>query len=268
MSKQKLARLIIVCITAITLVVVITMFPACQSSTPTPPTYGLEFDGVDDYVNVGDSSSLMFIDALTISCWLKTSAHPATNRTAIIAARTTEWGAGWYGDTWMLCMNASGHVWGAVTLERPGDNPIRDSITSAVPVALDAWVYVAYTWQRNSSTGRAIYLNGQADSYGGSRDYSIRALTKPAWIGGHNSSGLGASPTDISFNGIISELRIYNRALTATEIKGLYTGSDVTNGLVGYWRLNEGVGTIAHDSTANNNTGTLEGNPVWFTGAG
>jgi hypothetical protein len=36
--------------------------------------------------------------------------------------------------------------------------------------------------------------------------------------------------------------------------------------LVGYWNFNEGSGNLAHDSSGNNNTGTLIGNPTWTTG--
>jgi hypothetical protein len=248
--------------------IAVALLTSCQSVPSGPPAYGLEFDGVDDCVSVGNSSSLMLVDALTISCWLKTAAYPATNRTGIIAMRGDEWGAGWYGDTWQLCLNSSGYVWGAVTLDRPGENPVRDSIVTSAPIPLDTWVHVTYTWQRNSPTGKAIYLNGQIDSYGGSRNYSTRELTKPAWIGGHIKPGVGMSPTDVSFSGIISELRIYSRALNATEVERLYNGADITSGLVGYWKFNEGSGTVARDSTANNNTGTLVNGPVWYRAAG
>jgi hypothetical protein len=39
-----------------------------------------------------------------------------------------------------------------------------------------------------------------------------------------------------------------------------------TNGLVGYWKLDDGSGTSALDSSANNNTGTLVNSPTWAAG--
>ena len=36
--------------------------------------------------------------------------------------------------------------------------------------------------------------------------------------------------------------------------------------LVGWWKLDDGSGTIAHDSTQNGNHGTLLGNPQWVAG--
>ncbi len=41
------------------------------------------------------------------------------------------------------------------------------------------------------------------------------------------------------------------------------TGGDVTSGLVANWRFDDGAGTTAADSTANNNTGTLVNGPTW-----
>jgi fibronectin type 3 domain-containing protein len=40
-------------------------------------------------------------------------------------------------------------------------------------------------------------------------------------------------------------------------------GGDVTTGLVANWRFDDGTGTTAADSTANNNTGTLVNGPTW-----
>jgi large repetitive protein len=41
--------------------------------------------------------------------------------------------------------------------------------------------------------------------------------------------------------------------------------SDVTEGLVGWWKFDEGTGTEAADSSGNSHTGTLTGSPVWST---
>lgn len=38
--------------------------------------------------------------------------------------------------------------------------------------------------------------------------------------------------------------------------------ADITTGLVGHWKFDEGAGTTANDSSGNNNTGTLSG-AVW-----
>ncbi len=42
--------------------------------------------------------------------------------------------------------------------------------------------------------------------------------------------------------------------------------ADVTSGLVGWWKLDEGSGTSAGDSSGQGNTGTLTNGPSWVTG--
>ncbi|MCK4892154.1 MAG: hypothetical protein KAS78_05800 [Candidatus Pacebacteria bacterium] len=54
------------------------------------------------------------------------------------------------------------------------------------------------------------------------------------------------------FNGLIDEVRIYNRALSETEAEDHHKGIFSDNsGLVGYWDLNEDSGIVAHDNSRN-----------------
>lgn len=45
-----------------------------------------------------------------------------------------------------------------------------------------------------------------------------------------------------------------------------YAQPNITDGLVGYWKFDEGNGTSAYDSSGNGNNGILIGNPTWTTG--
>jgi hypothetical protein len=53
--------------------------------------------------------------------------------------------------------------------------------------------------------------------------------------------------------------------LTATLIAtvNIQPAESSESGLVGYWNFDEGTGTIAHDSSGNNNHGTLMNGPTW-----
>lgn len=42
---------------------------------------------------------------------------------------------------------------------------------------------------------------------------------------------------------------------------------DITTGLIGHWKLDEGAGTTANDSSGNGNHGTIVGGPSWETGS-
>lgn len=57
-------------------------------------------------------------------------------------------------------------------------------------------------------------------------------------------------PAKQYFNGRMAEARVWNRALSASEIKLGICGVDTSsNGLVAYWKFNEGTGHIFHDAT-------------------
>ena len=71
-----------------------------------------------------------------------------------------------------------------------------------------------------------------------------------------------------SFCGKMAEVRLWNRALSADEINAenhFYTVDPDSEGLVAYWKLNEGEGTVFYDSTSNDNdlTGYAVDGSVW-----
>ncbi|MDD2767061.1 MAG: LamG domain-containing protein [Candidatus Moranbacteria bacterium] len=90
------------------------------------------------------------------------------------------------------------------------------------------------------------------------------------------------SNPDRNTNALIDDVRVYNRALSVTEIANLYDlgQSDKVNssisqsqgtgrldsGLAGYWKMDDNTGTSATDSSTNGNTGTLTNGPTWTTG--
>jgi hypothetical protein len=277
MGKKKLARMIGVCSVAIMIIVVITILPSCQLQTSKPPTYGLQFDGVDDDVDLGANASLKPTAALTVAAWINPQTPTTSREPAVVGnARYTApqvggyellvypvgvWnGTGWDGNWTVITSYVI-----SLTLHRgvaQGQADWRGLVSVNISVAKleNQWHHIVAVFDKPTIE---IFVDGVEvanSSYNYDISYNVTTITL---IGASNWQRASQR-----FSGTISEVRIYNRALDATEIKSLYTGSDVTNGLVGYWKLNEGSGTIAHDSTANNNTGTLYGSPVWFTGGG
>jgi len=83
-------------------------------------------------------------------------------------------------------------------------------------------------------------------------------------------AGLDYQNDVFHMNGRLDEVRLWGVALSQTEINSwMCTPIDLThpnyNNLMGYWRLNDGQGTIAYDQTANGNNGTLMGAIQWQT---
>lgn len=109
------------------------------------------------------------------------------------------------------------------------------------------WYHVAATW--DGATVK-IYVNGVLDnSPGTARSTAIATDTRPVYLGGR------AGSLDL-FDGMLRELRMYNRALTSTEIAKLA-------GLLGHWKFAEGSGTSAADSSNAASSATLSGGATW-----
>ena len=247
MSKKKLARAIGVCTMAIMIIVVITILPSCQSS-PTPPTYGLQFDGVDDRVDVANNNSLNLVNAITIECWARRAGSGSGDLVYLVNKGLN--------DQWIVFQNQAGT---ALSFNiKIGGN--LSSHSADFNFADGEWHHIAAVYD---GSNKEIWMDGvnylSAEALG-----QIETTDEMLNIGGRTADNLR------NFRGIISEVRIWNYARSESEIKADMSGglTGTEEGLGGYWKLNEGSGTIAHDSSANDNHGTLYGGPVWFTGGG
>jgi serine/threonine protein kinase len=66
--------------------------------------------------------------------------------------------------------------------------------------------------------------------------------------------------------GSAGELRTAVADARATTKASTSAAADLTRGLVGWWKLDEGEGAVARDSSGKGNDGRLSGNPKWTTG--
>jgi glucose/arabinose dehydrogenase/PKD repeat protein len=155
----------------------------------------LSFDGVNDRVDVPDAASLDLTTGMTLEAWVR----PTTNgkwRSVLFKER---------GTTSMVYALYSSN----------GSKPTTETFTSAVnavpgPTALplNAWSHLASTYD---GTTLRLFVNGT--------QVASKAVTgampntaNPLRIGGNAVYG-------DYFAGLIDEVRVYNRALNATEIK-------------------------------------------------
>jgi len=84
-------------------------------------------------------------------------------------------------------------------------------------------------------------------------------------VAGSAPRRIGTQDGKSYFQGGIAALRIWNRALTNTEVRDLYQSDQVsTDGLVAQYLLDEGSGTVAFDTSGGNNNGTIHG-ATWNT---
>jgi len=165
-----------------------------------PFLYALSFDGVDDYVSVPHSASLNISGPITILAWVYVTKLNVDQK---------------------ICGKQSpGYKLGIYTNNKV-EFEIRDpsgtyyfnrNVAGGTVLEANKWYFVGGWW--DGSEIRSI-VNGNFErpySYTG----SMGTTTNPLVIGREPFS------SGYYFNGIIDEVRIYNRALSDEEIKQLY----------------------------------------------
>lgn len=87
----------------------------------------------------------------------------------------------------------------------------------------NAWHQVVGTWQRNTTNGFKVYVDGSVSAQKNSADVALPVLTDvhPAAIGAYMGTG---SPTEV-ITGDVNHAFVFNRVLSSTEVTQLYTWS-------------------------------------------
>jgi hypothetical protein len=155
----------------------------------------LSFNGTSNYVNCGSGASNY--DNITVSAWMQTS----TNGVLV----SNRYNSGGYG-TWYTLSSSNIEI---------GDNSQGGykSLTFNTPTLDGLWHHIVYT---KDGVNHAIYVDGSLDQ--GFNSNADISWSQPLYIGKrwNKTSGIGW------FAGIIDDVRIYNRALTADEVASLY----------------------------------------------
>ncbi len=206
----------------------------------------LSFNGSSDYITMGDPTSLKPANNITFGSWFKTSSN--NSDMTILRKRTYGYG--------LKMINGQSYcfVW-----ENSGSNP----------AVISPLTYNDGKWHQSTcvynSTGLYLYVDGNLVASSLSSNNSLYYQNDSVAIG----RDAGASSS--YFNGSIDDVRVYNRALSATEISKMYSSGQVTrkqtssSGLVGYWSMDDNAGNKVTDSSGNNNVGTITG-ATWTTG--
>jgi hypothetical protein len=151
-------------------------------------------------------------EPFTLSLWLQT---PEVSSRAVILHRSRAWtDAGSRG--YELLLEDGRPKWSLIHFW-PGD---AISIRAVDPLPLNQWVHVTVSNDGSSrAAGLRLYVNGQPVRTEIIRDH----LTKDITGGGGDTIDLGERFRDRGFKGgLIDDLRVFGRALTAVEVSALY----------------------------------------------
>ncbi|MBX4200052.1 PQQ-dependent sugar dehydrogenase [Candidatus Parcubacteria bacterium] len=155
----------------------------------------INFDGLDDYISVPDSNSLDLSASGTISAWIN----------PIGVGWRSVFGKGTIGDiSNSYAMELSSNSAVQCTI---GNNISYNFVLSSTSLAPNTWSHVACVW---NGTTFSVYINGVLNNS------AVQNVTPY-----NNTSPLqfGRWATTDYFHGSLDEMRIYNRALTASEVQ-------------------------------------------------
>lgn len=106
-------------------------------------------------------------------------------------------------------------------------NKDSDSLDSESSINSNTWYHVVAVHNADKAE-RYLYINGSRDNGTKDNKGDVGVDNGTATIGGETDSG----ESDNRFNGLIDDIRVYDRVLTSSEVTSLYNLSDPTGSLV------------------------------------
>jgi hypothetical protein len=171
-----------------------------SSTTWADGKYGkaLSFNGTSSWVTVEDAASLRLTTGMTLSAWV----NPATvaNWRSVVGKELSAGGVSYL----LYAANGSSVPSGWAKVSTEG----HATANGVSPLPVNAWSHLAFTFD---GAALRLFVNGQQVAQTPHSENLI-ADGSPLRIGGNKIWGE-------YFNGLIDEVRVYNRAQTAAEVQ-------------------------------------------------
>lgn len=209
----------------------------------------LRFNGTNSYVSVPHAPALNAFP-LTITAWVKTLRN--TNLVDGIVSKYFD--ASFNGYSLNL-RNGNLYAW---YLRSGGSVVVNPFGLDGGFIADGHWHQIAFVV---SATSGQLYVDGNLrNSVNWTGTPGPPTGTEPLQFGRYHNYGN-------TFEGEMDEVTLWNRALAASEINYLKHRrlGGTEDGLLGYWRFDEGAGTVASNTATNDFHGALLNSPAWVT---
>jgi len=197
--------------------------------------YALEFDGIDDYIDLPKDGMTAGRSEVTLEFWINADEWVSTNTIWDEYYSNIYWQNSIRCNYWYTRDSSTGSTGG------------RNNDLSLPTLTPGEWHHLVFVYSVSQNI-KAIYLDGEFNT---STSTSIDTLTSE-----RDAARIGYACDGDDFSGIIDEVRIWNRALSWEEINASYN-SKVNQLYHNFTGLNEGNHTYyAHaiDAAGNENT--------------
>ncbi|MBS1913413.1 MAG: carboxypeptidase regulatory-like domain-containing protein [Bacteroidetes bacterium] len=215
----------------------------------------LPFDGGDDYGLLNSMQSLnLGSGSITVEGWVRPESFGSWNW--LLSKATSNYAVEFiFGiDRSRLSFNVNGQ----------NETDKFYTVFGRTTLATGSWFHMAAVYDRTAGTVR-VYLNGVLDGERTIGSVTPVSTESPVFMGAREYFGT-RTPAEY-FHGAIADVRLWNVARTQAQIAGaMHTrlhGDE--GGLVAYWKLDEGGGSLGHDATGHGLDMPLFGSPIWGT---
>ncbi len=176
----------------------------------------LDFDGVNDYVEVGVDASLNFIGAITLEAWVYRIGS-GINWSYIVGTNRGNWNSGY------ALKGELDDQWSFFMANEPTSTSIQITTTAILPA--NEWVHIVATWDGVApvtAEGMQMYFNDVIQSV-------TRLGVGATPTGNNNPVFIGSYDAMTTwFNGLIDEVRISNIACSPAWRKATYHSGNNT----------------------------------------
>lgn len=211
----------------------------------TTVTTALDFDGVNDRVDVSNTAVLNPPGSFTLEVWIKPNTTQAASGTGAIISKDDAT------DGYAMLFVGQGVSGGDILFRTRGLSNVTLVASNVIPDD-GAFHHVAVVFDTVGDT-KTIYVDGVQQAQALTVTGSLTANTTDLVFGDNTISEF--------FGGVLDDLRLWNTTRSATQINN---NKDIElngteSGLAGYWQFNAGIGTTALDSSPFINDGLIAG---------
>jgi hypothetical protein len=210
----------------------------------------LLFDGSSNYITV-PGLDLTGTNVITVSFWLNTT-YVSDDDIILETSANSNFNAG----AFKVIANGSGEnrFW----VDLVGN--VGKSSGDTADYSDNTWRHFAVVMDMGRPTNEVshIYMNGVDWPLQHSYDSNNNGN-----FGNYTLYMMSRAGSSLFADGLLDDVRIYTRELSSDDVVALYqlggggAPADITTGLIGWWKFDEGSGGTVADSSGSNNTGTI-----------
>ena len=164
------------------------------------------FDGVGDNIDFADNSAYDITDAISVFGWMYVTLDKSTGQNQYLLSKQNLY------DIFIT------HDLKVAFYAKNISQPATYSLSA---ISINNWFYVGGTYDKDAgSNNTKVYINGVL-SQEQTRTGAMGSDNNPVRIGSYSNSG-GGGNSGWDMNGNIGPTKVYNRALSAQEVKQNY----------------------------------------------